>query len=496
MIKQTLIGRFVQEVINNSSYTQLDEYYLYNRVLNILANHDEKLSANESLDFLGLVNKLLEPFSDKTSNELECIRTELMNFIVPVPSEINNKFWEKYQVSLDAALEYLYHISQKSNYIKVEDNKKNEYFKYDSKYGELEITINLAKPEKDPKDIAKLKSLATTNTYPECQLCFENEGYEGRADFPAKANHRIVRFNLEDEVWGLQYSPYAYFNEHCIFVDSIHQPMKINQETFRRLLAIINTFPVYFAGSNADLPIVGGSILNHEHFQGGRHTFAMARAKARYKFKFAGFTGIDAEILHWPMSVIRIRGAKQDQLVELATKILDKWKMYSDESVDVRSESNGEEHHTITPIARKKGNIFEMDLVLRDNQTSLQYPDGIFHPHQDVQNIKKENIGLIEVMGLAILPPRLKRELADIKDFLIGNNNSVAKKHATWVKKIQESHEKITSENVDGIIKEEVGRTFTRVLEDAGVFKNDENGNAAFKRFIEFVGINEKEVIK
>lgn len=325
--------------------------------------------------------------------------------------------------------------------------------------------------------------------YPKCQLCIENEGYQGRLDYPARANHRIIRFDLGNKTWGFQYSPYAYFNEHCIFLDGKHEPMAITAKTFSQLLAIVERFPGYFAGSNADLPIVGGSILTHEHYQGGNHEFAMQKAPIEKTLHFAGFSDVEAGIVKWPMSVIRLRAKDQARLVELASKILDKWRAYSDESVDVLASSNGESHHTITPIARRSGAEFELDLVLRDNQTSAKYPDGIFHPHQDVQHIKKENIGLIEVMGLAILPPRLKDELTEVEKYLLGKPNQMADYHAKWAEKIKAEHPEVSEQNVDNLVKAQVGKVFARVLEDAGVFKRDQKGQEAFVRFAEFVGL-------
>ena len=360
-----------------------------------------------------------------------------------------------------------------------------------TEYGDIEITINLSKPEKDPKAIAAAKN-AKTSSYPKCQLCIENEGYQGRINHPARANHRVVRFDMDGEGWGFQYSPYAYFNEHCIFFYGKHEPMKISKETFHRLLGIVEQFPGYFAGSNADLPIVGGSILAHEHYQGGRHTFAMEKAPVETEFTFEGFEGVKAGIVKWPMSVIRLAGKNRDEMVELASKILDAWRSYSDPDAQVLAESNGEPHHTITPIARRKGDEYELDLVLRDNQTSEEFPDGIYHPHPDVQHIKKENIGLIEVMGLAILPPRLQKELAEVEKFVLGRDNDIAEYHRAWAEEIKRSHPEATEDTVTGIVQDAVGKVFSRVLEDAGVYKRTPEGKAAFMKFVQTLGTKEK----
>ena len=352
----------------------------------------------------------------------------------------------------------------------------------------MEITINLSKPEKDPIEIAAAKK-AKTSHYPACQLCFENEGYQGRLDHPARSNHRIIRFDLVGQEWGFQYSPYAYFNEHCIFLDSKHTPMTISRATFERLLDIVEIFPSYFAGSNADLPIVGGSILTHDHYQGGRHTFPMEKANLDKVFTFVGFETVEAGIVNWPMSVLRLKSTDKAALIELSDTILQKWRAYSDPTVQILAESNGEQHHTITPIARRKKGKFELDLVLRDNQTSKEHPDGIYHPHQDVQHIKKENIGLIEVMGLAILPPRLKNELKEVEEFLLGQREEVAPYHQAWADQLKAHHPDATLESAQTIVRASVGRIFKRVLEDAGVYKRTKEGQAAFMRFIESIGL-------
>lgn len=334
-------------------------------------------------------------------------------------------------------MRYFYQLSQQNDYIKTNAIAKNIVWSTPTDYGEIEITINLSKPEKDPKQIAAAKKAKDTG-YPRCSLCIENEGYAGRVNYPARTNHRVIRFKLGDQQWGFQYSPYAYFNEHCIFLASQHRSMVINRTTFQQLLSIIQQFPGYFVGSNADLPIVGGSILSHEHYQGGRHQFPMEKSPIATPLTFKGFEDVTAGIVQWPMSVIRLRSSQEQPLVELANKILNCWRHYSDESVDVRAETAWVPHHTITPIARKRNGQLELDLVLRDNQTSAKYPDGIFHPHKDVQDIKKENIGLIEVMGRAILPPQLKPELREVEKFLLGQPNAMADYHRPWAEQLKE----------------------------------------------------------
>lgn len=493
MSETNLVTAFVQAVISNSDYTTEDQIYLRNYVLRLVG--DEALAAQtEQTNLVDLKDELVKQAQvnercGETHDEQDMLGAQLMELIVPRPSQVNQKFWDTYQQdSPEQAIADFYALSQKSDYIKTRSIAKNIYFPAQTEYGDLEITINLSKPEKDPKQIALAKKQKATG-YPLCQLCLENEGYLGRIGYPARSNHRVVRFNIDQEQWGFQYSPYAYFSEHCIFLDTKHHEMQINQETFGRLLSIIEQFPGYFVGSNADLPIVGGSILTHEHYQGGRHVFAMEQAPIETALHFADYPEIQAGIVKWPMSVIRLQGGSKEQLTQLATKILKKWRAYSDESVDVRAQTAGEPHHTITPIARQRAGQLELDLVLRDNQTSEQFPDGIFHPHQDVQHIKQENIGLIEVMGLAILPPRLKEELNEVSKFLLDQPNEIADYHLPWAQEIKAAHQDLTAENVLDVLQKEVGKVFARVLEDAGVFKRDANGQAAFLRFVKAVGV-------
>lgn len=485
-----LIRKFVEQVIEKSDYTELDKYYLYNHVLHLVGKCEKECQEASIIDVKdALVEQaVLNHKIDDLSSSKDSLGCELMDLITPIPSVLNQRFNETYAQDKKRAIADFYELSKANDYVKTKAIAKNIYFKTPTDYGNLEITINLSKPEKDPKQIALAKKLAPSG-YPLCQLCMENEGYYGRVDHPARTNHRIVRFNLGEEVWGFQYSPYAYFNEHCIFLDGKHEPMVISKETFSNLLEIVEKFPGYFAGSNADLPIVGGSILTHEHYQGGRHVFAMEEAPVEKSFRFAGFENVSAGIVKWPMSVIRLNGSDKAELVALSAKILDSWRKYSDEKVNVKAFDGDVLHHTITPIARMKNGNYELDLVLRDNQTSEEYPDGIFHPHKDVQHIKKENIGLIEVMGLAILPPRLKDELAEVGKHILGTSNEMKEYHRVWADEIKQNHPEATAENITEIVNQETGRVFARVLEDAGVYKRNKQGQEAFMRFVENVGL-------
>ena len=489
----TLVENFVTKVIEESSFEELDRIYLTNRVLALVGDGVLEVEIDQD-DLIELKDQLveeavrLETIEDSQAAR-EILGADLMDLVTPCPSQVNRDFWNTYAQSPEQAIADFYQLSQKNDYIKLKAIAKNIAYRVPSDYGELEITINLSKPEKDPKEIAAAKLVKSSN-YPQCQLCMENEGYHGRVNHPARSNHRIIRFDISGQEWGFQYSPYAYFNEHCIFLDSKHRPMAISRQSFERLLAIVEQFPGYFAGSNADLPIVGGSILTHDHYQGGRHVFPMEVAPIQKNFTFAGFETVKAGIVQWPMSVIRLTSDSKDELTNLAEKILLAWRQYSDSSVQVLAESNGTPHHTITPIARKRDGQFELDLVLRDNQTSPEHPDGIYHPHKDVQHIKKENIGLIEVMGLAILPPRLKEEVEQVAAYLVGKDVSVADYHQEWADELKESNpDLIDKVQALEIIQESVGKIFARVLEDAGVYKQTEEGQAAFMRFVEQVGI-------
>ena len=489
----TLVENFVTKVIAESTFEELDRIYLTNRVLALVGDGVLEVKTDQN-DLIELKDQLveeavrLETIEDSLAAR-EILGADLMDLVTPCPSQVNRDFWATYAQSPEQAIADFYQLSQKNDYIKLKAIAKNIAYRVPSDYGELEITINLSKPEKDPKEIAAAKLVKSSN-YPQCQLCMENEGYHGRVNHPARSNHRIIRFDISGQEWGFQYSPYAYFNEHCIFLDSQHRPMAISRQSFERLLAIVEQFPGYFAGSNADLPIVGGSILTHDHYQGGRHVFPMEVAPIQKNFTFEGFETVKAGIVQWPMSVIRLTSDSKDDLINLAEKILLAWRQYSDPSVQVLAESNGTPHHTITPIARKRDGQFELDLVLRDNQTSPEHPDGIYHPHKDVQHIKKENIGLIEVMGLAILPPRLKEEVEQVAAYLVGEDVSVADYHQEWADELKVSHPGLTDKyQALNIVQESVGKIFARVLEDAGVYKQTEEGQAAFMRFVEQVGI-------
>lgn len=412
--------------------------------------------------------------------------TEIMSILVPFPSVIIKKFFSLYESSPKLAADYFYKLSQDSNYIRRYRIKKDLSWKTPAPFGELDITINLSKPEKDPRDIAAA-GIAKTMSYPKCLLCMENVGFAGNISHPGRGNHRVIPVTLAGEVWGMQFSPYVYYNQHCIVFSKEHRPMKICRETFVRLLDFVRQFPHYTIGSNADLPIVGGSILSHEHFQGGAYEFPMARCKIRKKFKISGFDEIDAGILNWSMSVIRLSSKNIQSLIDCSAFILEKWKNYTDEKAFIFSETEGVPHNTITPIARKKDGFFEMDLVLRNNITTEQHPLGVFHPHKELHHIKKENIGLIEVLGLAILPGRLKKELSLLEECLKTGrdfrDDEVLSPHWEWCESLKKKYD-FSTVNIEQTLKKEVGLVFEKVLEDAGVFKTDDEGQKNFDRFV------------
>ena len=415
--------------------------------------------------------------------------TEIMGRLTPRPSEVIDKFQKLCARDPKRATDWYYEFSQATNYIRRDRIAKDVQWKAPTEYGELDITINLSKPEKDPKAIAAAKNLPAS-AYPRCQLCAENEGYAGRVNHPARQNHRIVPITINGSPWFLQYSPYVYYNEHCICLNAEHTPMKIDRACFGKLLDFVGQFPHYFVGSNADLPIVGGSILAHDHFQGGRYEFAMAKAPMETPFTFPGFEDVEAGIVKWPMSVVRIASANPDRLVELADKILTAWRGYTDEAAFIFAETDGEPHSTITPIARKRGDKFELDLVLRNNITTDEHPLGVYHPHAELHHIKKENIGLIEVMGLAVLPARLKEELSAVADALASGTdlrtNELTAKHAGWAEDFAKNYT-ITADNALDIVKKETGLVFAQVLEHCGVYPRNPEGNAAFLRFLQSV---------
>ena len=414
--------------------------------------------------------------------------TRLMNCLTPRPAEVQRVFFEKYKESPQAATDYFFNLSRKSNYIRTARVARDLKWTIDTDYGTLDITINLSKPEKDPKAIAAARN-AKQSAYPKCQLCMENEGYAGRVNHPARENHRVIPLTINGSKWGFQYSPYVYYNEHCIVFNGQHVPMKIEKATFEKLFDFIDLFPHYFLGSNADLPIVGGSILSHDHFQGGHYTFAMEKAPVIREFTIKGFEDVKAGIVKWPLSVIRLNSTDRSRVIALADHILSAWRGYTDESAFIFAETDGTPHNTITPIARKHGDIYELDLALRNNITTEEHPLGVYHPHEELHHIKKENIGLIEVMGLAVLPSRLKGELTDLADYIVTGrdirSNEALSKHADWVDEFLPRYSDVNKDNITGILQQEVGKVFCRVLEDAGVYKCTDEGMSAFMRFVD-----------
>lgn len=426
--------------------------------------------------------------AENTVTYRDLFDTKIMSMLMPRPSEVIHKFWELYEKeSPEAATDYYYSLSCDSNYIRRYRVSRDKKWIAPTKYGDFDITINLSKPEKDPKAIAAAKN-AKQSGYPKCLLCKENEGYAGRVNHPARQNHRIIPVTINGSQWGFQYSPYVYYNEHCIVFNSQHVPMKIEHDTFCKLFDFVKQFPHYFVGSNADLPIVGGSILSHDHFQGGHYEFAMAKAPVERSFTVEGFEDVDTGVVQWPMSVIRLSGENTERIIALADRILKKWRSYTDEEAFIYACTDGEPHNTITPIARKRGEKYELDLVLRNNITTEEHPLGVYHPHAKLHHIKKENIGLIEVMGLAVLPARLKDEMAHLKEAMLAGKDLRADeelaKHADWVDEFSVKYEKIDASNIDAIIEKEIGLVFMQVLEDAGVYKRTEEGQKAFDRFL------------
>lgn len=489
-VSQTVYD-FVSLAIKNGGWMEMDRLYLQNRVLAIigedaLTSVEPQVVTRSSVELMDeLVNQAMTNQGELPQPVVrEILEGQLMDLLTPPPSVINALFAQHYSHSPQEATDYFYQLSKENDYIKTRAIQQNIVFPTETEYGTLEITINLSKPEKDPKQIAAQRKAVQVD-YPTCMLCMENEGYRGRVNYPARTNHRIIRMNLDGESWGLQYSPYAYYNEHCIVLSEEHRPMTIGTATFKRLMKIIDVLPHYFVGSNADLPIVGGSILSHDHYQGGRHDFPMAQAEVEQPFELVDFPNVQAGIVKWPMSVIRLESQTSADVVKAASYILEKWRNYSDDSVEIRAFSaDGTPHHTVTPIARKRGEYYQLDLVLRDNNVSKEHPDGIFHPHKDVQHIKKENIGLIEVMGLAVLPPRLATELQEVQKFLLEQPNELADYHRPWAESLKQEHT-VTEETVEALVQESVGQIFARVLADAGVFKRTPTGQEAFQRFIQ-----------
>ncbi len=488
MIYQQL-SRLIKQALTIGFIEEHDQIYVRNQVMHLLnlTNFPEDTIPSIEDSIPNLLESIVEYAArhqviEDIFEEKEMLAASIMNCFMARPSDINRTFYAKYEQSPQAATDYFYQLSQNSNYIQLKRIQKNIHFKTNTPYGKMDITINLSKPEKDPKEIKRERELKQDLNYPKCVLCIENEGYAGRVGYPARANHRVIRVPLLKENWYLQYSPYVYYNEHSILLAEEHRNMKIDKQAFERLVQFTEMFPHYFIGSNADLPIVGGSILGHDHYQAGNYKFAMAQAEDAFTFALDPFKHVLCSVLKWPLSVIRLQSKNKEQLIAAANFVLESWKGYTDESASIYAFSNNISHNTITPIARLHTNgVHELDLVLRNNRTSDEHPMGIFHPHADVHHIKKENIGLIEVMGLAVLPARLKEELAEIKKYLLDEACHIADYHQAWSKQLKETYGSIKDKNEAlSIIMEELGKKFTKALEDAGVFKNKEQ----FLRFI------------
>lgn len=489
------ISRLVQYGIETGLLPECEKIYATNLLLDLFHedSYEEPEEKAENIDLESVLKELLDEAVNRGLIEdsigyRDLFDTKMMNCLVPRPAQVQKEFWDAYEKSPEAATEYFYKLSQDSDYIRRYRVKKDKKWTVESPYGTIDITINLSKPEKDPKAIAAAKN-AKNNAYPKCQLCMENEGYAGRLDHPARENHRIIPITINESKWGFQYSPYVYYNEHCIVFNGEHTPMKIDRAAFTKLFDFVKQFPHYFLGSNADLPIVGGSILSHDHFQGGHYTFAMAKAPIEKKVTIPGYEDVEAGIVKWPLSVLRIRHQDEKRLIDLADHVLKAWRGYTDEAAFIFAETDGEPHNTITPIARMKDGMYELDLTLRNNITTEEHPLGVYHPHAQYHHIKKENIGLIEVMGLAVLPARLKDEIEFLKEYILEGkdirSNEKIEKHADWVEKFLPEYEEINADNIEEILQQEIGKVFVHVLEDAGVYKCTEEGREAFMRFIQ-----------
>lgn len=487
------IKKLVTYGLETGLISKEEKIYSTNLILDVLKldDYEEPEENYEKVELKAVLKELLDYAVEKGLIEdsvvyRDLFDTRLMNCLMPRPSQVIKAFNEKYAVSPKEATDYYYKLSQDSDYIRRYRVCRDMKWVTKTEYGDIDITINLSKPEKDPKAIAAAK-LAKQSGYPKCQLCRENEGYAGRTNHPARENHRIIPITINGGQWGFQYSPYVYYNEHCIVFNGQHVPMKVDRAAFVKLFDFIKLFPHYFIGSNADLPIVGGSILSHDHFQGGNYEFAMAKAPVEREFTVKGYEDVKAGIVKWPLSVIRLRCADEKRIIDLADYILKAWRGYTDEEAYIFAETDGEPHNTITPIARKRGDMYELDLALRNNITTTECPLGLYHPHNELHHIKKENIGLIEVMGLAVLPSRLKEEMEILSDYIVNGkdirSNEKIEKHADWVDAFRPKYPVINAENVDAVLKEEIGIVFKKVLEDAGVFKRDAKGQAAFDRF-------------
>ena len=506
---QEALSKLIQYALKTELIEKEDALFCANRLMDIL--QIDALDEEQEKAFLACTDteapgtdelaQILSQLCDYAAGEglmpddsityRDIFDTRLMGALTRMPSDASKKFWHIYaKEGASAATDWYYKYSQDTNYIRRDRIAKDMRWLAHTEYGDLDVTINLSKPEKDPKAIAAARN-AKQSAYPKCQLCYENVGYAGRLDHPARANHRIIPITIDNQPWCLQYSPYVYYNEHCIVFNKEHVPMIIDRSAFRKLFDFVSQFPHYFVGSNADLPIVGGSILAHEHFQGGHYDFAMAKAPIEQALTFDGYEDVEAGIVKWPMSVIRLRGDDTTRLVELSDRILQAWRGYTDEDAFIYAQTDGEKHNTITPIARKQNGKFEIDLVLRNNITTEEHPLGVFHPHAQLHHIKKENIGLIEVMGCAILPARLKKEMTDLKSAVLEGRDYRAdedlSKHADWMDDIRSRYDDLNEENLDEILQKEIGIVFAKVLEDAGVYKRTEEGKAAFLRFVDAV---------
>ncbi len=487
------IAALVQYGINTGLTPECERIYTTNLLLDLFQEHDYEEPV--SVPKAPLEDILKELLDEACRRELipdsiayrDLFDTRIMNCLVPRPAQIRQTFWEKYRTSPEEATDYFYKLSQDSDYIRRYRVCKDQKWKVSCEYGDIDITINLSKPEKDPRAIAAARN-AKASSYPKCLLCMENEGYAGRVNHPARENHRIIPVTINDSGWGFQYSPYVYYNEHCIVFNGEHTPMKIDRAAFIKLFDFVKQFPHYFLGSNADLPIVGGSILSHDHFQGGNYTFAMAKAQIEHLFTIPGYEDVESGIVKWPLSVLRIRHRDEKRLIDLADHVLAVWRDYTDEDAFIFAHTDGEPHNTITPIARKVGDTYELDLTLRNNITTEEHPLGVYHPHAKLHHIKKENIGLIEVMGLAVLPSRLKDEMALLKEAILAGrdiaSDETLKKHADWVAAFLPRYDHVTEENIEEILQQEIGKVFVQVLEDAGVYKHTEEGRNAFLRFL------------
>lgn len=488
------IAALVQYGIDTGLTPECEKIYTTNLLLDLF--HEDDYEEPDRIPEQSLEQILKELLDEACRRELipdsiayrDLFDTRIMNCLVPRPDQVRRTFWEKYQTSPADATNYFYQLSQDSDYIRRYRVCKDQKWKVHSEYGDIDITINLSKPEKDPKAIAAARN-AKVSSYPKCLLCMENEGYAGSVNHPARENHRIIPVTIHDSHWGFQYSPYVYYNEHCIVFNGEHTPMKIDRAAFTKLFDFVKQFPHYFLGSNADLPIVGGSILSHDHFQGGNYTFAMAKAPIERPVTIPSYEDVEAGIVKWPLSVLRIRHKDEKRLIDLADHVLGVWRGYTDEDAFIFAYTDGEPHNTITPIARKVEDFYELDLTLRNNITTEEHPLGVYHPHAKLHHIKKENIGLIEVMGLAVLPSRLKDEMALLKEYILAGkdvaSDGTLQKHADWVADFLPRYDSVTEANIEEILEQEIGKVFVKVLEDAGVYKCTEEGREAFLRFIE-----------